>query len=81
MQPSKLFKITTGKLEWAKNISQHHNSSIKSKVISVVTNGQSAEGGGQMVRGRGLQEDERRHGGYLGVDMVDMVDCRYLWVS
>ena len=55
--------------------------SIKSKIVSVVTNGQSAEGGGQMVRGRGLQEDERRHGGYLAVDMVDMVDCRYFWVS
>ena len=27
-----------------------------------------------MVRGRGLQEDERRHGGYLAVDIVDMVD-------
>ena len=55
--------------------------SIKSKILSVVTNGQSAEGGGQMVRGRGLQEDERRHGGYLAVHMVDMVDCRYFWVS
>ena len=81
MQPSKLFKITTAKSEWAKNISQQHKSGIKSKIVSVVTNGQSAEGGGQMVRGRGLQEDERRHGGYLAVHMVDMVDCRYFWVS
>ena len=78
MQPSKLFKITTAKSEWAKNISQQHKSGIKSKIVSVVTNGQSAEGGGQMVRGRRLQEDERGHGGYLGVDMVD---CRYFWVS
>ena len=39
----------------------------------VVTNGQSAEGGGQMVRGRGLQEDQRGHGGYLmGVDVADI---------
>ena len=38
----------------------------------VVTNGQSAEGGGQMVRGRGLQEDERGHGGYLAVDRADI---------
>ena len=38
----------------------------------VVTNGQSAEGVGQMVRGRGLQEDQRGHGGYLTVDMADI---------
>ena len=38
----------------------------------VVTNGQSAEGCGQMVRGRGLQEDQRGHGGYLV--MVDIAD-------
>ena len=40
--------------------------------MSVVTNGQSAEGGGQMVRGRGLQEDQRGHGGHLAVDMADI---------
>ena len=38
----------------------------------VFTNGQSAEGVGQMVRGRGLQEDQRGHGGYLGGDVADI---------